>query len=55
MGGMTDYAKQAAAALNVSVGPLHMEIIVSPQGPVLVEAGARLHGGVSVSLFSAMT
>jgi hypothetical protein len=48
---LTDYAKQAASALNVSVGPLHMEIIVSPQGPVMVEAGARLHGGVSVSLF----
>ncbi|CAM2192428.1 ATP-grasp domain-containing protein [Paraburkholderia kururiensis] len=48
---LTNYAKKAAAALNVSVGPLHMEIIVSPQGPVLVEAGARLHGGVSVSLF----
>lgn len=48
---LIEYALQAAAALNVSVGPLHMELIWSEQGPVMIEAGARLHGGVAPQLF----
>ncbi|WP_455921355.1 ATP-grasp domain-containing protein [Pseudomonas putida] len=48
---LIDYARQAAAALGVSVGPLHMEIIWSAHGPVMIEAGARLHGGIAPRLF----
>jgi len=48
---LLDYARQAAAALNVLHGPLHMEIIWSAQGPVMIEAGARLHGGIAPRLF----
>jgi len=46
------YAKSAAAALDIRIGPVHMELIWSPQGPVMIEAGARLHGGVAPQLFA---
>ncbi|MDE5907139.1 MAG: ATP-grasp domain-containing protein [Lachnospiraceae bacterium] len=46
------YAKLAAKALKIKVGPIHMEIINTEQGPVMVEAGARLHGGVGPYLFN---
>ena len=46
------YARSAAAALDIRIGPVHMELIWSPQGPVMVEAGARLHGGIAPKLFA---
>lgn len=49
---LLDYARQAAAALGIRVGPIHMEIIWSDQGPVMIEAGARLHGGIAPLLFT---
>ena len=48
---LTDYARQAAAALSIEVGPIHMEIIWSADGPVMIEAGGRLHGGIAPLLF----
>ncbi|MBY8950141.1 MULTISPECIES: ATP-grasp domain-containing protein [unclassified Pseudomonas] len=48
---LIDYARQAAAALGVQVGPIHMEIIWSDAGPVMIEAGGRLHGGIAPLLF----
>ncbi len=45
------YARDCALALDVRFGPLHMELIDSSAGPVMIEAGARLHGGVAPSLF----
>ena len=48
---LTDYARQAAAALSIEVGPIHMEIIWSAHGPVMIEAGGRLHGGIAPLLF----
>ncbi|MFW0754376.1 ATP-grasp domain-containing protein [Pseudomonas sp. H11T01] len=48
---LIDYAKLAAAALGIKVGPIHMEIIWSDAGPVMIEAGARLHGGIAPQLF----
>lgn len=48
---LTDYARQAAAALSIQVGPIHMEIIWSAAGPVMIEAGGRLHGGIAPLLF----
>ncbi len=48
---LIDYARQAAAALSIQVGPIHMEIIWSDAGPVMIEAGGRLHGGIAPQLF----
>lgn len=45
------YARRAATALHVNVGPLHMAIIWSTTGPVMIEAGARLPGGITPLLF----
>lgn len=48
---LLDYARRAAAALHIQVGPIHMEIIWAEDGPVMIEAGGRLHGGVAPLLF----
>ena len=48
---LIDYARQAAAALSIEIGPIHMEIIWSEAGPVMIEAGGRLHGGIAPLLF----
>ncbi|CDF92294.1 MULTISPECIES: ATP-grasp domain-containing protein [unclassified Pseudomonas] len=48
---LIDYAREAAAALSINIGPIHMEIIWSDAGPVMIEAGGRLHGGVAPQLF----
>jgi biotin carboxylase len=48
---LIDYARKAAAALDIRVGPIHMEIIWSDAGPVMIEAGGRLHGGIAPQLF----
>lgn len=49
---LLDYARRAANALDIQVGPIHMEIIWSQTGPVMIEAGSRLHGGIAPKLFS---
>jgi biotin carboxylase len=49
---LLNYAVEAANALDVQVGPIHMEIIWSSFGPVMIEAGSRLHGGIAPKLFS---
>ncbi|WP_375591773.1 ATP-grasp domain-containing protein [Chitiniphilus eburneus] len=49
---LLSYARRAAAALGVVAGPLHMELIWSDDGPVMIEAGARMHGGVAPALFN---
>ncbi len=48
---LIDYARKAAAALSIEIGPIHMEIIWSDAGPVMIEAGGRLHGGIAPLLF----
>lgn len=48
---LIDYARLAAAALSIEIGPIHMEIIWSDAGPVMIEAGGRLHGGIAPLLF----
>lgn len=48
---LTDYAREAANALGIRIGPIHMEIIWSDHGPVMIEAGGRLHGGIAPLLF----
>jgi biotin carboxylase len=48
---LLDYAKEAAHALGIVIGPVHMELIWSEQGPVMIEAAGRLHGGIAPQLF----
>ncbi|MEU2943164.1 ATP-grasp domain-containing protein [Nocardiopsis alba] len=38
------YVDEVLAALNIRWGPAHAEVIVTDQGPVLVEIAARLNG-----------
>lgn len=48
---MIDYAKSAISALDISYGPVHMEIIEHHGIPVMIEAATRLHGGIAPALF----
>lgn len=52
-----DYAKKAALALGITFGAVHMELFASPINnyttPVMIEAGARLHGGIAPFAFKA--
>lgn len=41
------YNNQCLDAFGITVGPSHSEIYITDRGPVLVESGARLHGGKS--------
>ncbi|OTA15306.1 phosphoribosylglycinamide synthetase [Xenorhabdus beddingii] len=45
------YSLQCANALGFYFGPIHMELILSNKGPVMIEAGARLHGGIAPLIF----
>ncbi len=47
---IAEYAKHVLTALGIKNGASHNEIILSPQGPVLVESGARMHGGLGPTL-----
>ena len=46
------YAQEAALALGALSGPIHMELIWGNDGPVMIEAGARLPGAGLPSLYS---
>lgn len=39
-----DFAKSALDALGIRHGPAHLEIMLSDRGPLLIDAGARVHG-----------
>jgi biotin carboxylase len=39
------YAEKVATSLGILNGPCHIEIMLTSQGPALIEAGARLCGG----------
>ncbi|MFI9778709.1 ATP-grasp domain-containing protein [Streptomyces sp. NPDC051956] len=43
---LVDYVDSALAALGIDHGPTHAEVIVTPEGPALVEVGARLAGNM---------
>jgi len=43
---LVDYSRRVLAALGITQGPSHMEVMVSDEGEAcLVEVGARCHGG----------
>lgn len=46
-GALFPYAGAVLDALGVRFGPAHAEIVETRGGPVLVEVGARLHGGAA--------
>jgi biotin carboxylase len=45
-----DEARRGLEALEIRLGPAHSELIWSDAGPVLLEIGARLHGGENPGL-----
>ncbi|WP_459782421.1 hypothetical protein, partial [Photobacterium sp. R1] len=47
-----EYAVAATRALDITYGLVHMELMLNPSnGPVMIEAATRIHGGVAPSLF----
>jgi hypothetical protein len=44
------YVEQALTALGIESGPGHSELILTADGPVLIETGARMHGGLGAKL-----
>lgn len=42
---LVEYSRRVLDALEIFNGPSHMEVIITPSGPCLVEVGARCHGG----------
>lgn len=40
------YVKAVLDALGIRYGPAHTEVMLTKDGPVLVESGARLHGSI---------
>jgi hypothetical protein len=48
---LTDYAKRAAEALDITYGAVHMELVMGKDGPVMIEAAARIHGTITPKLF----
>ena len=43
---LIDYIRKVLTALGIEEGPSHSEVVLTPRGPVLIETGARLQGGV---------
>lgn len=50
---IAEYARHALTALGIDNGPAHSEIILTEDGPALVETGARMHGGQGPRLVEA--
>lgn len=48
---LANYAKCAAEALDITYGAVHMELVMGEDGPVMIEAGARIHGTITPKLF----
>jgi hypothetical protein len=42
---IAEYVEQVLTALGIEQGAAHSEVIVTADGPTLVETGARMHGG----------
>lgn len=48
-----DYVRKVLDAVGVTHGPAHNEVMLTPRGPVLVELGARVQGGVNPNFLQA--
>lgn len=49
------YAEEVLRILGLDLGIFHIEMIVSSEGPVLVEANARLMGGIMPAIYRNLT
>ncbi|QPE17762.1 ATP-grasp domain-containing protein [Providencia rettgeri] len=47
---LVNYTKSILTSLGICNGTSHNEIILSSEGPVLVESGARMHGGLGPTI-----
>ncbi|HEY0169351.1 MAG TPA: ATP-grasp domain-containing protein [Jatrophihabitans sp.] len=47
VGELVGYVDSALRALGIEYGPTHAEVIITPDGPALVEVGARTAGNLS--------
>ncbi|WP_449434857.1 ATP-grasp domain-containing protein [Pseudomonas putida] len=43
---LIDYTRDVLSALGINEGPSHSEIMLTKRGPVLIETGARMQGGI---------
>lgn len=50
---LIDYTLNVLNALEISHGPAHAEVMLTSRGPLLIEIGSRLMGGVEPSAFEA--
>ncbi len=44
---LSAYIKEVLPAMQIDHGPAHSEVIITPDGPTLVEIGARLNGNMN--------
>lgn len=47
---LTDYVTTVLDAFGIGWGPTHTEVMLTETGPVLIELGARLHGGIAPAI-----
>ncbi len=47
---LSEYIVKVLNALEIDYGPAHSEVMFTPKGPVLIETGARLCGGLPSSV-----
>jgi biotin carboxylase len=52
---LISYAEQVLNAVGLHYGPSHMELIVTSEGPTIVELNSRLHGSLDPRLTTAVT
>ncbi|MCW5235763.1 ATP-grasp domain-containing protein [Verminephrobacter eiseniae] len=50
---MLSYCEAVTRAVGVRVGPVHIEVMLTANGPLLVEIAARAHGGIGASVIDA--
>ncbi|SDH84408.1 ATP-grasp domain-containing protein [Pseudomonas panipatensis] len=43
---LINYTKKVLTALGIEEGPSHTEIMLTARGPILIETGARMQGGI---------
>ena len=49
------YAEQVCKVLGLDLGVFHVEIMITPSGPVLVEANPRAMGGMMMTAYECAT
>ena len=52
---LIDYSKKVLDVVGLNYGPSHMEVMLTSEGPVIVELNSRLHGSLDPLLTTAVT